>query len=174
MPITPDSKHLSLTLDRDILESATARHMKRMRIAVWLYLDLLGHLPEGEGSIEIVPAKVAAVMGLKEGTIRSWLGHLKQAGYVSVAGKNGSLRVTILRLREVPKPESPRFFTVAKLERALGETGHRDGLNAALDQYSDAVIKRALAGALAVPGEEIKKSRTALFIYLAKKYAQEN
>jgi len=172
MPSTPD--YLTLTLDREILESRGARHLRRMRIAIWLYLELLSRLSEGSISTSISLSGVATSMGLPEGTIRSWLGHLRKAGYLTVSGPTDTVTVTIRRLQRVVPVTPARFFTVAKLERALGEDGDRQSLDSVLDAYPDAVLKRALAGALAVPAEQIKKSRTALFLYLAKRYAQEN
>ena len=45
-------------------------------------------------------------------------------------------------------------------------------LQAVLNLHSDEQIKRALAGTLAVPETQIRRSRTALFIYLLKRHAQ--
>jgi hypothetical protein len=168
---------LALTLDRRIVEHPEARHIRRMRIAIWLYLYLLARHAKGADSVEIAPADVASDMGLPEGTIRSWLGHLRHAGYVEVTKLNGTLRI-LIRKHQASDPPAPavpkqRFFTVAKLQAALGEPGNAESLQAALNLHPDAVIKRALAGALAVPGEQIKKSKTALFLYLVKKYGQE-
>jgi hypothetical protein len=67
-----------------------------------------------------------------------------------------------------------RFFTVAKLQRALGEPGNDEALQAALSLYPDTVVKRALAGTLAVPETQIRRSRTALFIYLLKRHAHQD
>lgn len=178
MPHTPSS--ITLTFDREIVNHPHARHIRRMRIAIWLYLDLLARVAANAESVDIVPADVAADMGLREGTIRSWLGHLRHAGYVEVTKLNGTLRVLIRRHQPseptspiAPAVPKPRFFTVAKLQTALGEPGNTESLRAALNVYPDDVIKRALAGALAVPGEQIKKSRTALFLYLVKRHGQE-
>lgn len=171
MPHTSTS--ITLTLDRAIVDHPQARHIRQMRIAIWLYLDLLARLPPNGDTVEIAPARVAADMGLPEGTIRSWLGHLRKAGYVRLAGHNGTLTVTVRSGTTAPVPPAPRFFTVAKLQRALGETGNTESLRAALTDHPDAVIRRALAGALAVPEQEIKKSRTALFLYLTKRYEHE-
>jgi hypothetical protein len=70
-----------------------------------------------------------------------------------------------------PAAAPTRFFTLAKLQRALGEPGNDEALQAALGLYPDAIVKRALAGTLAVPETQIRHSRTALFFYLLKQYA---
>jgi len=174
---------ITLTLDRRILEHPRAHHLRRMRAGIWLYLDLLARLPAGTGTLEVEPAAIGRAMGLSEGTVRSWLGHLRKAGYLDAERLNGSVRVTLKHV-EVPtvdfetptpaqddQPVPSRFFTATKLEDALGETGHRDGLEAALSLHADPVIRRALAGALAVPAPQIRRSRTALFLYLLNRHA---
>lgn len=171
---------ITLTLDRRILEHPRAYHLRRMRAGLWLYLDLLARLPAGADTFEVEPAAVGRDMGLPEGTVRSWLGHLRKAGYLEAVRLNGSTRVTI---RRAAAPEAPsvvataqptRFFTVAKLQRALGEKGNEETLQAALGLHGDDIVKRALAGALAVPDTQIRRSRTALFIYLLKRHAHQD
>jgi hypothetical protein len=150
-----------------------------MRAGLWLYLDLLARLPVGTDSIEVEPAAIGRDMGLPEGTVRSWLGHLRKAGYLEAERLNGHVRVSIRRndriVRETPPPQSrepERLFTVARLEQGLGEQVDADALQAALNLYPDRVIQRALARAMVVPPERIRRSRTALFLYLLKRHAQ--
>jgi hypothetical protein len=167
---------ITLSLDRRILEHPRAYHLRRMRAGLWLYLDLLARLPAGSDTFEVEPAAIGRDMGLPEGTVRSWLGHLRRAGYLDAVRLNGKSRVTIKRavaLEPSPEPTTTptRFFTVSKIQRALGEPGNDEALQAALSLYPDAVVKRALAGTLAVPETQIRRSRTALFIYLLKRHA---
>lgn len=175
MPSTPP---LHLTLDRRLVRHPRAYHLRRMRMGLWLYLDLLARLPAGADTLEVEPSVVAGEMGVPEGFIRSWLGHLNKSGYLSAERLNGKVRVTIKRVDFVesvpPRPSTARFFTVLKLQRALGEHSDEMALQAVLNLHSDGVIKRALAGALAVPGMQIRKSRTALFIYLLQRHAKES
>lgn len=171
----PSDSILHLSLDRRLLEHPRAYHLRRMRQGIWLYLDLLARLPSGAESIEVEPAAVGEEMGLDEGTVRSWLGHLRKAGYVEAMRLNGTVRVTIKK-GFVPEPEvtpKERFFTVAKLQRMLKDKLNVEAFEAALKLYPDPVIRRALAGALAPPEDEIRRSRTALFLYLVKRYANE-
>ena len=168
---------ITLQLDRRILEHPRAYHLRRMRAGLWLYLDLLARLPAGADTFEVEPAAIGRDMGLPEGTVRSWLGHLRKSGYIDAVRLNGTTRVTMKRaVTPEPPAESPatptRFFTVAKLQRALGESGNDEALQATLSLYPDVVVKRALAGTLAVPETQIRRSRTALFIYLLKRHAQ--
>lgn len=164
---------LRLTLDRRLLRHPRAYHLRRMRMGLWLYLDLLARLPTGADSLEVEPAAVAGEMGMEEGFVRSWLGHLCKAGYLDVERLNGVLRVSVKR-GHVPEPVEPprqRFFTVAKLQRALGDKLNLELFEAALKDHPDIVIRKSLAGALAVPDGQIRRSRTALFVYLLKRYA---
>lgn len=167
---------ITLQLDRRILEHPRAYHLRRMRAGIWLFLDLLARLPAGSDTFEVEPAAVGRDMGLPEGTVRSWLGHLRKSGYLDAVRLNGKTRVTIKR-HSPPEPtavataQPARFFTVAKLQRALGEKGNDDALQAVLDGHDDSIVKRALAGTLAVPEPQIRRSRTALFIYLLKRHA---
>jgi hypothetical protein len=147
-----------------------------MRAGLWLYLDLLARLPAGAETFEVEPAAIGRDMGLPEGTVRSWLGHLRKSGYLDAVRLNGKVRVTMKRAEAPQAPPEPtaaptRFFTVAKLQRALGEPGNDEALEAALKLYPDTVVKRALAGTLAVPETQIRRSRTALFLYLLKQHA---
>jgi hypothetical protein len=148
-----------------------------MRAGLWLYLDLLARLPAGAEMFEVEPAAIGREMGLPEGTVRSWLGHLRKGGYLDALRLNGKVRVTIKRVAlqdSSPAPaKPPRFFTVPKLQRALGEPGNEEALQAALQLYPDNIVKRALAGTLAVPEGRIRRSRTALFLYLLRQHAHD-
>jgi hypothetical protein len=169
----PESQALAFTLDRRLLEHPRAYHLRRMRAGVWLYLDLLARLPLGAETLEVEPAAIGRDMGLSEGTVRSWLGHLRAAGYVDALRLNGAVRVTIKKGFQPAADESPtaRYFTVARLQRALKDKLSVEAFEGALQVYPDPVIRRALAGALAPPPEQIRRSRTALFLYLLKRYA---
>src|SRR5262245_43109510 len=110
---------ITLSLDRRILEHPRAYHLRRMRAGIWLYLDLLARLPAGTDTFEVEPAAIGRDMGLPEGTVRSWLGHLRKASYVDAVRLNGKVRVMIKRAA-APEPSTdgprpPRFFTVGKL-----------------------------------------------------------
>ncbi len=168
--------HVTITLPRRLLEHPRAFHVRRMRAAVWLYLELLARLPQGSDTVAFDPVEIGRTMGLPEGTIVSWLGHLRKYRYVEASRRDGTIRVRVKQQSAAARaetPASPRFFTLAKIEQAIGETGHRDLLESALASHADPDIKRALAGALAVPASEIRRSRTALFLYLLRRNAHE-
>jgi hypothetical protein len=159
-----------LTLERSLLEQPEALHLRRMRMAIWLYLVLLARLPQGQNVLEASPAALGLSMGLPEGTIRSWLGHLRKGHYIAIEGQNGSLRITVKHAAKEadspPKEPLRQLFTVPRLMRALGEKQDPDALAQALAQYPTDIIRQALARTLSVPDEKIRRSRTALFLYL--------
>ena len=174
----PLQSALSFTLDRRLLEHPRAYHLRRMRQGIWLYLDLLARLPVGAETIEVEPGVVAGEMGVEEGFIRSWLGHLNKAGYVGAERLNGKVRITIRRgfiPESIATPavtSTPeRFFTASKLQRALGDQQDAEPFEGALRLYSDGALRKALAGAMAVPEAQVRRSRTALFFYLLKRHA---
>lgn len=173
-----DNQTVSITLPRRILEHPEALHIRRMRSALWLYLVLFVDLSDAMDDLQIDPGAIALRMGLREGTIRSWLGHLRKAGYLEARGTNGTVRVHLLHLapqKASPGPgEPPRTFTVGRLARALGEPGEEGALHRILENHPDDLIRKALAKTLAVPAEQIRKSRTALFLFLLKRYAEED
>ncbi len=170
------SDHATIQIPRRLLEHPRAFHVRRMRAAVWLYVLILSRLPKGSDAVDVDPRETAQAMGLPEGTIVSWLGHLRKCRYIEVLRQDGSIRVRVRRhpvAKPSDAPPASRYFTVAKVEHALQETGHRDLLEPALAANPDPAVKRALAATLAVPATEIRRSRTALFLYLLKKYAHE-
>ena len=167
---------LTFTLDLRLLRHPRAYHLHRMRDGVWLYLDLLARLPTGSESVDVDPVVVGKDMGLPEGTVRAWLGHLRKAGYIGAERLNGHVRVSINHA-SIPEPSMAapaRVFTVQKLQRMLKDNGNVESFQAALKLYPDPIIRRAVAGALAPPEEQIRRSRTALFLYLLKRYGPHN
>src|SRR3989449_4568335 len=97
---------ITLTLDRRLLEHPRAYHLRRMRQGIWLYLDVLARLSGRPGTLELEPAAVGRDMGLPEGTIRSWLGHLRQGGYVKTQRRGDAILVA-LDCRTVSASQEP-------------------------------------------------------------------
>jgi hypothetical protein len=169
----PSPKPLTFALDHRLLRHPRGYHLRRMRAGIWLYLDLLARLPSAAETIDVEPAVIGEEMGLEESTVRSWLGHLRKAGYIAAQRLNGKVRVTIKKgfVPEPPVMLKERFFTVAKLQRMLKDKLNVEAFEAALKLHSDPDIRRALAGAMAPPEDQIRRSRTALFLYLLKRHA---
>ena len=159
---------LTIQLERRLLYHPQGFHIRRMGSSLWLYLFLLERLTDDEQTVSIAPSAVAKAMGLREGTVRSWLGHLTKGRYVKTEGRGETVRVSLRRdePRVMPATRVDRAFTVEGITHSLGEGAERKAIQTALDEHTDSEIRRALAGALAVPTERIRKSRTALFLYL--------
>lgn len=176
--MTQRSTITTLTIDRALLAHPGAHHLRRMRIALWLYLHLKT-LVGPDGTAEFDPTDIGRAMGLPEGTIRSWIGHLRKGGYLSARHVGPLIHVRLpvgIGPEAAPAAPAPaeRHFSVPRVEGVLGETGAASLLEAALQLYPDATIQRALAGAMAVPDSQIRKSRTALFLYLLKHHANQH
>src|ERR1044072_3184284 len=99
----PSASTFHLTLDRHLLRHPRAYHLRRMRMGLWLYLDLLARLPAGADTLEVPPAVVAGELGVEEGFVRSWLGHLQKSRYLDTERLNGSIRGHV-RQEPVPQP----------------------------------------------------------------------
>jgi hypothetical protein len=165
----PHRHYIEITIDRRIIEHPDAVHVRRMRNAIWLYLMLLARLAPGTDTVAADHAELARSMGLPEGTIRSWLGHLRKGGYVELRSRNGAHNVRVKHvLLDDPTGSGPRRLTVAHLRKSLGDGGDDDALAAALATYPQSSIRAALMSALAVPASKVRRSRTALFLYLLK------
>jgi hypothetical protein len=166
----PDT--VTVTLRRALLEHREALHLRRMRQSVWLYLSLLAQAEDAGPTIDVDPPALARAMGLPEGTVRSWLGHLRTHRYVDVE-RHGPLRRVTIRgpapARVVGETtERPDHLSVETLEQRLGERGNADALDEALANHDETDVVRALDQTLAVPKSRIRRSRTALFLYLLR------
>src|ERR1051326_9563200 len=93
----PSASTFHLTLDRHLLRHPRAYHLRRMRMGLWLYLDLLARLPAGADTLEVEPAVVAGELGVEEGFVRSWLRPPQKSRYLDTERLNSSIRGQIGR-----------------------------------------------------------------------------
>lgn len=164
---------------RGLVADPKAAHYRRMRQAVWLYLYLLLAANPETGRRLLALPLVAQDMGFSEGTVRSWLGHLRKAGYVRVERIAGNTRVTLHRWR-TPKPVSgagePRTgrrrsepqLTAKRLAERLGAAPDDPFFAGIVSSASQDALREVLEEVLAVPATRIRKSRAALFRYLIR------
>jgi len=122
-------------------------------------------------------------MGIKQETIRSWLGHLRKQGYVSVKGQGEYLIITVTGLKPIPERPQAKVLKSDEVvnveqqrlaQRITQEFEDEDNLGYYEDlceRYPNNLINRAFSEVQKVPQPKIKKSRGALFTYLVKKYA---
>lgn len=179
-----------------------AKHIKRLGPAVWLLMYLIASAHVKTGKLVTTFSSIATQMGISEATVCSWLGHLRKWQYVSIQKEGQEVRFRIARWKTFPgeivphtttaaenrgaKPRYPEFalkrpLTVEKAQilaqRIAEDFGEQKNLHyifAVCKQYPPLIIKEAFTKVAAMPAERIRKSRSALFVYLAKKYAQEN
>jgi DNA-binding transcriptional ArsR family regulator len=175
-PIQPTGL-TSILMRRGLVVDSEARHYRAMRQSVWLYLYLLLAVNPTTGARLLSPALIAEQMGLNEDTIRSWLGRLRRAGYLSVERQGDYLRVEMKRWRTPARPVEPEAIDEPQqktrsgmspelLAKRLGEEPGDPFWERAVMTWDDATIRRVLEEVERVPAERIRKSRAALFRYL--------
>jgi DNA-binding transcriptional ArsR family regulator len=155
-----------------------------MRQAVWLYLYLLLAANPETGKRLLSPALIGREMGLSEETVRSWLGHLRGGGYVTLERQGDLVLVTVNKWRRGRAPSTTRLekpepakrqvtagLTPVKLARALGCAPGEPFLAEILAQEPPERIQTALEAVARVPEDRIRKSRLALFRYLLTKHS---
>jgi len=158
------------------------RNYQRMRQTIWLYLYLVLQLNPRTGRLVTEVSTIGQDMGISEETIRSWLGHLRRKGYVSVKRQGGYWLITVTGLR--PIPESPpakvlrpdevvnveKQRLAQRIAKEFEDEGNLPYYQDLCERYPEHLINRAFSEVRKVPELKIKKSRGALFTYLVKKY----
>ena len=163
------------TLHKCLVVDRKATHGKRMRQAIWLYLYLLLAVNPATGKRILSPRHIAKEMGLKEETVRSWLGHLRRQGYASVERQGDLVAVTVTKWpKRKPQAASESVnrkspLTPEALAKALGSDPSDPFLREVVMGEDLTRIQEVLAQVTRVPEERIRKSRLALFRYLLKK-----
>ena len=165
-------------LRQGLVADPEAKHLKRMRQAVWLYLYLFLAVSPASGKRLLSPRLAARDMGLSEATVRSWLGHLRRQGYVSLDRQGDLVRVTVAKWPKQEPPEeaapqkpaprrapAPRL-TAAFLAKSLGCPPDEPYLSEVLSQEDAIRVRAALEKVAEIPESRIRKSRLALFRYL--------
>ncbi len=182
--------HESTTLRRGLVADREAKHFRAMKQSLWLYLYLLLAVNRATGTRLLSPGAVAREMGIREETIRSWLGHLRRQGYVRVERVGSHLHVTVKKwgqesvketLHSTPAskkapengdhtpPRSESLLTPEELARRLGAEPVDEFLTEAVEEVDAATLEDIVAQVERVPEERIRKSRLALFRYLLKR-----
>lgn len=82
---------------RGLVVDSKAKHYRRMRGAVWLFLYLIIHANRADGTLRRKHNTVATDMGLPLSTVRRWIMTLRRHGYVSVTHTGRSQVIHIRR-----------------------------------------------------------------------------
>jgi hypothetical protein len=70
------------------------------------------------------------------------------------------------------QPKTKSDHMALKIARAFKEENRLPLYRACCENFEEEGIRKAFSEAMAVPDDKIKKSRSALFVYLMKKYAK--
>ncbi len=85
--------HSGLIIDHD------ARHYRKMRNAVWLYLYLLLNADRKTGSLSRKLRTISADMGISKNMIMRWLNILRTEGYIATKSNGRCLSIKIAKWR---------------------------------------------------------------------------
>lgn len=172
----------------DVVHSANPSTIASIKQALWLYLSLLLQAGRRKGTLEFDLAVTAKALGVKDGTVASWLGHLKKAGLIATRKWPGTLLVKLTRFhivhqhsdvadrphtRPTPAPAAPRLTAAQEayakaLAQALQDEENLERYLELVASRDQAKLQQALTQVQKVPAAKIRKSRAALFHYIIK------
>ncbi|HZS45853.1 MAG TPA: helix-turn-helix domain-containing protein [Blastocatellia bacterium] len=84
---------------RGLVFDKEAKHYRRIRTALWLYLYLLLHANWETGRLFRKYSTIAADMGISERTIRNWMMQLKSNRYVDIETTGRSVVIHIRKYK---------------------------------------------------------------------------
>lgn len=179
---------------RSLILNPDALHYRRIKIALWLYLNLVFRVNPETGKHLFDPQEAANETGIREETLRSWLGHLRRGGYVAcqkqgreivvkisgvktpreLTGERKDLdRIRSTTSKEIPNHVGRQNALAHEIAETFCDTKNLAAYQVLCENYPLEIIHRAFGVVKNVPQKKIKKSRGALFTYLVKQYAQE-
>jgi hypothetical protein len=200
MTLNPQKRIPFGPLYQGLVADHQAKHYLRIKQAVWLYIYLIAFVNAKTGKLVGHLSDIADDTGIREETLRSWLGHLRKWNYVTVEKQDNGLLIKVCKWKNIaPELESSKPpQTKSNTNKGRKDSSKSDSmeetspsklalyisdiLKAPQSQgyfenlcrlYPHGVIFRSLNQARAIPAEKIKKSRSALFVYLLKKHAQQ-
>jgi len=176
-PTTDDSTPPSFQLPKRLIS-----HLRLFtEIDLRLYLTLFGRFqPDAKG--DAVLSELAGRLGLSVMLVKRSLFRLMAFGLIkveSVSGDSDLRKIELLQdLRRIPEsstaPVVPGVSVslAARVANAVGDQVHLSTYEYICDTVPASVVQQALTETLAVPLGRIRKSRSALFFHLVRKYAK--
>lgn len=186
-------------VSQGLVGDPNAKHYHRIKQAIWLYLFFIAYSNLKTGKMIVSLTDISEQMGIREETVRSWLGHLKKWNYVTSKKQGGEFIFKIAKWNNIlddqgiavsnPEKENPkgRFSrknnAILRVEKAppseLGKTIAEElKANESVSYfehlcnlYPKDIVLKSFKETIAIPVNKIKKTRIALFVYLVKKYA---
>jgi|GEM_PF-4493708 len=160
-----------------------------------IYLELLSQTDSVETSHSVRPLGLAKELGVGLKTINRALRRLERLGLISRWPSRNNYTVCRIQIRypgkekeqtagstaiprnghfEAPLPDiqARRDLLVQDIGRTLGDFGNLSFYRALCRIYTEPAIRQALSEVRQTPDSQIKKSKTALFLYLLKKHAK--
>lgn len=152
------------------------RHLRLFTdLDIRLYLTLLS-LAESQPRLETSIQALASRLALTTPLVRRSLFRLVAFGIVRSTSPDADADRKVIELL----PDRPRTLqrtdgrgdSPAKIAEALEDQDNLSTYEHLCETVPKDIIRRALDETLAVPAEQIRKSRAALFIHLVRKYAK--
>jgi hypothetical protein len=88
---------------RGLVVDREARHYRRMKCAIWLFLYLIIHANRKSGLLTRKYQTISDDMGITARTVRRWLLTLRQNRYVQVESTGRALVIHIAKWRSISK-----------------------------------------------------------------------
>ncbi|MCB9503233.1 MAG: hypothetical protein H6696_14985 [Deferribacteres bacterium] len=178
-------------------------HYEILKQSIWLYVYCLAKCHPITGSLTTNIDKIAGDLQLKKATVQSWSGQLRKANLISIRkygdiklirltnwpAKNNEHSNKAQTQESVKQKQTCQRSKITKIDaksEALNNQATPENLANTLNapdqmklfeqicqDYPHHLIHKSLQDAQAVPDENIKKSRLALFVFLIKKYANQ-
>jgi hypothetical protein len=94
---TNNSKDWWAPLWRGLVVDPDAKHYRRMKSAVWLFVYLVLHADRQSGSLKRKLRTISLDTGIKARTIRGWLRCLKSSGYIETRSTGRCLVIMVVK-----------------------------------------------------------------------------
>ena len=94
---TNNSKDWWAPLWRGLVVDPEAKHYRRMKSALWLFIYLVLHADRQSGSLKRKLQTISLDTGIKARTIRGWLRCLRSAGYIETRSTGRCLVIVVLK-----------------------------------------------------------------------------
>lgn len=86
---------------KGLVTDPDARHYRRMKSAVWLYVYLLLNADRRTGFLSRKFITISKDMGLSQGAVKRWMTILRKGGYVATKSNGHSLTIRVNKWRSI-------------------------------------------------------------------------
>jgi hypothetical protein len=95
-------------LRRGLVVDPEAKHYRRMKSAVWLFVYLLLHADRESGFLKRKLRTISLDTGIKARTVRGWLRLLKSSGYIETKNNGRCLVIHVAKWKGLSRKNNDR------------------------------------------------------------------